>query len=93
VKKYEALFIIEPNAASERFDQVKNTISQDIEKFNGTISEVKEIGTKELSYPINKNTEGFYFLIELTIEPNDIMEIRSRFQLNPDIIRFLITTI
>ncbi len=93
MKKYEALFIIEPNAASERFDQVKNTISQDIEKYNGTIGEIKELGSKELCYSIKRFTEGFYFLVEFTIEPKEILEIRSRFQLNADIIRFLITTI
>jgi len=93
VKKYEALFIIEPNAASERFDQVKNTISQDLERYNGTVGETKELGVKELCYPIKRFTEGFYFLVKFDIEPKDIMEVRSRFKLNADIIRFLISTI
>ncbi len=93
MKKYEALFIIEPNAASERFDQVKNTISQDLEKYNGTVGETKELGVKKLCYPIKRFTEGFYFLVEFNIEPNEIMEVRSRFKLNADIIRFLISTV
>jgi len=93
VKKYEALFIIDPNAASERFDNVKNTISQDLERFNGIVGETKELGVKELCYPIKRFTEGFYFLVEFTIEPKEITEIRSRFKLNADIIRFLVSTI
>ncbi len=91
MKQYEALFIIAPNAASERFDQVTNTISQEIERFNGAIGEVKEIGQRVLEYPIKRQNDGFYYLIEFTAEPKVIHDLRSQFQLNDDILRFLIT--
>ena len=93
MKKYEALFIIEPNAASERFDQVKNSIFQILEKNNGAVTETKELGVKTLSYTIKRFNEGFYFLVEFTIEPKEILEIRSKFKLNSDIIRFLISAV
>ena len=93
MKKYEALFIIEPDAASERFDQVKNEISGNIERVNGVVDETKELGQKQLCYEIKHHNEGFYYLINFSCDPALISEIRDRYELNRDILRFLITVI
>ena len=92
MKKYEVLFIIEPDAASERFDQVKNDISNDIERLKGVVDESEELGQRKLSYPIRHYREGFYYMMRFSIEPQAINEIRGRYELNSDILRFLITT-
>ena len=91
MKKYEGLFIIEPDAASERFDQVKNGIAQDVERFKGVVDGTEELGQRALSYPIRHYREGFYYLVEFSAEPGAIDEIRGRYRLNGDILRFLIT--
>jgi ribosomal protein S6 len=91
VKKYECLFIIEPDAASERFDQVKTSITQDIERYNGTVDAVEEVGQRVLSYPIRHCTEGFYYQVRFALAPETIGELRSRYRLNTDILRFLIS--
>jgi small subunit ribosomal protein S6 len=91
VKKYECLFIINPDAASERFDQVKTAIRQDIERYQGVIEKIDELGQKTLSYAIKRCTEGFYYLVHFAVDPRAITEIRSRYRLNPDILRFLVT--
>jgi len=91
VKKYECLFIIEPDAASERFDQVKTSIAQDIERYNGTVESVEEVGQRLLSYPIRHCTEGFYYLVRFDLAPESLGELRSRYQLNSDILRFLVS--
>jgi ribosomal protein S6 len=91
VKNYECLFIIEPDAASERFDQVKTTIAQDIERFEGSVGEAEELGQRTLSYPIRHCHEGFYYLLNFSIDPVALQEIRARYTLNSDILRYLIT--
>jgi len=93
VKKYEALFIIEPDAASERFDQVKNEISSTIERANGNISECEELGQKQLCYDIRHHKEGFYYLVKFSTEADVINKIRDRYEQNNDILRFLITSV
>jgi len=93
VKKYEALFIIEPDAASERFDKVKNEITDNIERVQGVVSECEELGQRELCYAIRHHKEGFYYLVKFTIEPNEINKVRDRYELSKDILRFLITSV
>jgi len=92
VKKYECLFIINPDAASARFDQVKNAIRQDIERHHGAIEKAEELGQRVLSYSIKHCTEGFYFLVQFAVEPKAIADLRARYRLNADILRFLLTT-
>lgn len=93
MKKYECLFIIEPDAASERFDQVKSSIAQDIERFNGSLDSVEEMGQRILSYPIRHATEGFYYLVTFSLDPASINDVRNRYRLNNDILRFLVSKI
>ena len=91
MKKYECLFIINPDAASARFDQVKTAIRQDIERYQGIIEKADELGQKSLSYPVKRCTEGFYYLVHFAIDPRAIADIRGRYRLNTDILRFLLT--
>jgi len=93
VKKYEALFIIEPDAASERFDKVKNEISENIERVEGTVNECEELGQRQLCYDIRHNKEGFYYLVKFEVAPDVINKIRDRYELNGDILRFLISSV
>ncbi|MCK5852640.1 30S ribosomal protein S6 [bacterium] len=93
MKKYEALFIIEPDAASERFDKVKNEISDNIERVKGVVGECEELGQRQLCYDIRHNKEGFYYLVKFTVEPNVINEVRDRYELSKDILRFLISSV
>ncbi len=91
MKTYEGLFIIEPNAASERFDHVQTTLAQEIEQRGGTITTSEELGQRSLCYPIKKKTEGFYHLITFMIDAKALNEVRERLHKMPDILRFLVT--
>ena len=91
MKTYEALFIIEPDAASERFDQVKTALAQDIERYKGVINRTEELGQRVLSYPINHCTEGFYYLMDFSVAPALVTDIRARYRLNTDVLRYLVT--
>jgi len=93
VKKYECLFIINPDAASERFDHVKTAIRGDIERYQGVIEKADELGQRALSYVINHCHEGFYYLLQFEIDPRAVGEIRTRYRHNQDILRFLVTAL
>lgn len=90
MKKYECLFIIDPEAASERFDNVKTAIRQDVERVHGVLEKTEELGQRALSYAIKHCVEGFYYLVQFSTEPATLAEIRTRYRLNPDIVRFLL---
>ncbi len=48
-------------------------------------------GRRRLAYPINDQTEGFYALFKLQLNPSDAAELDRDLKLNEDVLRFLIT--
>ena len=46
-------------------------------------------GLKQLAYPIQKKTTGFYYLIEFKAEPQFIAKLETQYRRDERIIRFL----
>ena len=91
MKKYEIMFIVQPNLESE---VLKKTVS-DLEKIftnnKATITLSKELGQKELAYEIKKYKLGYYYLYNIEAE-NDkaIKEFDRIARINENVIRHLI---
>ena len=91
MKKYEIMFIVQPNLESE---VLKKTVS-DLEKIftnnKATITLSKELGQKELAYEIKKYKSGYYYLYNIEAE-NDkaIKEFDRIATINENVIRHLI---
>ena len=67
--KYELALVIngalEDDAKAAALEKVQGYIT----RFNGTVANVDEWGKKRFAYPINKQTEGYYYFI--TFESDD----------------------
>ena len=91
MRKYEIMFIVQPNLESE---VLKKTVS-DLEKIftnnKATITLSKELGQKELAYEIKKYKSGYYYLYNIEAE-NDkaIKEFDRIARINENVIRHLI---
>lgn len=91
MKKYEIMFIVQPNLESE---VLKKTVC-DLEKIftnnKATITLSKELGQKELAYEIKKYKSGYYYLYNIEAE-NDkaIKEFDRIARINENVIRHLI---
>ena len=91
MKKYEIMFIVQPNLESE---VLKKTVS-DLEKIftnnKATITLSKELGQKELAYEIKKYKSGYYYLYNIEAE-NDkaIKEFDRIARINENVILYLI---
>ena len=91
MKKYEIMFIVQPNLESE---VLKKTVS-DLEKIftnnKATITLSKELGQKELAYEIKKYKSGYYYLYNIEAE-NDkaIKEFDRIARINENVTRHLI---
>lgn len=56
----------------------------------GKIKEEKELGRKDLSYPIKKKTEGFFYVINFQVEGKEVAKIREKLLQNDKILRHLL---
>ena len=66
-----------------------------VEKFkalieaNGTIDSIDEWGKRKLAYPINYETEGYYFVVDYSAEPEFPAELERVLGITDGVLRFL----
>ncbi|MFA5388712.1 MAG: 30S ribosomal protein S6 [Candidatus Omnitrophota bacterium] len=90
MKKYEAMFILKPELDKAGADKILGHMQELIAKHKGTITETKEMGKNRLAYPLKKNKEGLYYLINFSIVPDAISAIKQNLMLNESILRLLV---
>jgi len=92
MNKYEAMFIVKPDLSEEQRKALFNQINDAVLKNNGKVaSGAIWIEKKRLFFPIKKYQEGLYYLLNFSLPPLAVKDIRYAYRLNEDILRVLIT--
>ena len=89
VQKYETVFIATP-VLSEA--QMKEAVAKYVDFINNNGGEVvyeEDWGLRQLAYPIQHKTTGFYYLIEFKAEPEFVATLETQYHRDERIIRFL----
>jgi small subunit ribosomal protein S6 len=84
------VFIVHPDLEGDESDGVINDIEDLISRNNGKMTKVEPWGLRKLAYPIKKQQEGRYFLMEFDLEPQNITEMERVLKLMESVIRHLI---
>ena len=88
---YELMFIIDPSLSEEdktsRIDNFKSII----EKFSAKVEKEEIIGEQKLAYKINKSTTGFYVLLDLEMNGEEIKNISKEVNLEKQVWRYMFT--
>ena len=86
---YETIMIINSNldeaATKATVDKITALINE-----HGTVSSVEEWGKKKLAYPINKQAEGYYVLINFSSNPDFIDELERIYNITDEIIKHIV---
>jgi len=89
MRKYETVFISDPDlqdqARADLFDKVKNIIAQK----NGVFLNFDEWGNKKLAYEINKKLRGHYTCVTYGGTGDLIKELERNFRLSDDVMKFM----
>ena len=86
---YETIMIINSNLEEA-------TIRATIEKFeslinaNGKVESTEEWGKKKLAYPIKKQAEGYYVLVNFTSNPEFIDELSRVYNITDEVIKHIV---
>jgi len=83
------MYIIDPDTPEERIARLNEAVGSVIEKEGGTVVRRDDIGIRQLAYPINKKTEGYYVLFEIEGSGQEIAELERRMRVNDMIIRYI----
>jgi len=67
VRQYELIFIVHPDLDDDALNEVIDRVSSWISDEDGEITNTELWGKRKLAYPIRKQTEGFYVVIQIKI--------------------------
>ena len=89
MNNYETVFIVTPVLSDAQVQEVADKFQGVITENGGQIVNREDWGLKNLAYPIQKKTTGFYFLIEFAAEGDIINKLETQYRRDERVIRFL----
>jgi len=92
-KNYETVFILTPVLSDQQTKDAVEKYKTLITSQGGEIINLENMGLKQLAYPIQKKSNGFYVLIEFKSEPAFIKSLEVEYKRDERIIRFLTTSL
>ena len=92
MNKYEVMFIAKPLEEAE-VDPIAEFVSNLIKKNGGNVEKVDRWGKRHLAYPVKKQADGNYVLINFEADPAVIKEIDRVMKIQDDILKHLIVKI
>ena len=92
MRNYEIMFIVKPTLTEEEIKKVSKNFEGIITTNGAKVTNVKEMGQKELAYEIKKFKNGYYYVITLeAADDKAINEFDRLAGISNDVIRHLIT--
>ena len=91
MRKYELMFIIHPDLDEASVTETVEKVSSWITDAGGSIDKVDLWGKRQLAYPIRKQKDGQYVLIQAQMEPTFGSELERNLRFQEPVMRFLLT--
>lgn len=89
MNNYESIIIINPNLDDAACASVTEKFTDMIAK-EGKVESTEVWGRRKLAYPIQKNNEGYYVLINFSSNPEFIDELNRVYNITDEIIKHII---
>jgi small subunit ribosomal protein S6 len=87
---YELMYIVSPELEEEDLQALVARVSQMVTDGGGQVLRLESWGRKRLAYQIRRFREGHYILAYLELDPGAVSQLRARFGLTEEIIRYLL---
>ena len=89
LKQYETVFIATPVLSDAQMKEAVAKYTNYLKERGAEIVYEEDWVLKQLAYPIQKKTTGFYYLIEFKAEPSLIARLETQYRRDERIMRFL----
>ena len=89
MNKYEIMFILKSNeeeAIKTQVSELKATITD----MKGKIENEKEMGNRKLAYPIKKELNGYYYVMNVEANNEAIQEFDRKSRISENVLRHMI---
>ncbi|MCQ2118343.1 MAG: 30S ribosomal protein S6 [Bacteroidales bacterium] len=89
LKQYETVFIATPVLSEQQMKEAVAKYTKLITDNGGEVVSEENWGLRQLAYPIQHKTSGFYYLIQFKSEPTFVETLETQYFRDERIIRFL----
>ena len=89
IKQYETVFIATPVLSDSQMKEAVAKYVDLIKSNGGEIVYEEDWGLKQLAYPIQHKTSGFYYLIEFKADPQFVATLETQYHRDERIIRYI----
>lgn len=86
---YEELFIVRPDTPEEEIDAFVEQLTGVITADGGTVDKVEKWGVRRLAYLVEKQSEGYYVLIQFSAGSTVAKELERRMRVNDAVMKFI----
>ena len=87
MNRYELLYIISSDVAEEQREELIKKFATYVESKGGTVEGIDKWGIRKLAYPINFKTEGYYVLMNITLNPQEVDAMAKLMNITEGIVR------
>ena len=88
--KYEIMFIVKATQESADVKKTAENAKKILTSESSNVIEFKELGEKKLAYPIKKELNGYYYVLEVEASKETITEFDRKIKLDENVLRHLI---
>jgi len=87
MRHYEIMIILDPNLEERAVQPSLDQFLKVVTDGGGKVDKVDLWGKRRLAYQIEKKSEGFYAVADLTAEPGVVLELDRQLNLNEAVLR------
>ena len=88
MRSYEVMFIAHPDLDDTSLTALVDRAKGWVTNNGGQVTQVDVWGRRRLAYPIRKQTEGQYILMQTQMAPNGTSEVERNMRLTEQVMRF-----
>ncbi len=88
--KYEIMFIVKATMESDQVKATAEAMKSIITSEGGRVIDFKELGEKKLAYPIKKEINGYYFVMQVEANKDVETEFNRKASIDENVLRHLI---
>ncbi len=87
---YELVIVVDGKATAAKKKTTLDKVEKLVTSVKGKVAKVRDLGTKNLSYKIEKSDTGSYHILDLELEGAGAKDISNKLRLEGDLIRYLL---
>ena len=93
MRKYELVCIIQPDLDETAFSAVVERVKGWVSESSGTVDMVDSWGRRRLAFPIRKQRDGQYVLLNLSMNPAATHELERNLRFQEAVLRHMLAVV